>query len=237
MVALAAPTHAHHLNPDPDPGRLRRQLGSRWSRRSPSWWPPASAGAGAPPWRVPRRPRRPGPPRGFVGVPLIRDVPIDALRVVVGALFLVLGLAWLRKAILRASGHKALHDEDAIYAETVADLAARGPRAAAGSAAPRAGTAWPSPWPSRACSWRGPRWSSSWSASGPPSTGSAWPPWARRRPCWWSVSALWCPPSLRGAREHHQVRGRHHVDHLRRVLDRRRRRGATGPAATWPSSG
>jgi uncharacterized membrane protein len=57
-----------------------------------------------------------------VGVPLIRYIPIDALRVVVGALLLVLGLNWLRKAILRASGHKALHDEDEIYAETVAEL-------------------------------------------------------------------------------------------------------------------
>jgi uncharacterized membrane protein len=36
---------------------------------------------------------------------------------VIGALLLVFGLQWLRKAILRASGHKALHDEDRIYAE------------------------------------------------------------------------------------------------------------------------
>jgi uncharacterized membrane protein len=57
-----------------------------------------------------------------VGVPLIHYVPIDALRVVVGTLLLVLGLSWLRKAILRASGHKAMHDEDKIYAETVAEL-------------------------------------------------------------------------------------------------------------------
>jgi uncharacterized membrane protein len=57
-----------------------------------------------------------------VGVPLIHYVPLDALRVVVGALLLVLGLSWLRKAILRASGHKAKHDEDAIFAETTADL-------------------------------------------------------------------------------------------------------------------
>ncbi len=63
-----------------------------------------------------------------VGVPLVRYIPLDALRVVVGALLLVLGLSWLRKAILRASGHKAMHDEDEIYAETVAELDAEGGR-------------------------------------------------------------------------------------------------------------
>lgn len=57
-----------------------------------------------------------------IGVPLVRYVPIDVLRVIIGGLLLVLGLGWLRKSILRASGHKALHDEDLIYANTVADL-------------------------------------------------------------------------------------------------------------------
>ena len=66
-----------------------------------------------------------------VGVPLIRYIPIDTLRVIVGALLLVLGLSWLRKAILRASGHKAPHDEDKIYAETVAELGAEDAAAAA----------------------------------------------------------------------------------------------------------
>jgi len=61
-----------------------------------------------------------------VGVPLIHYVPINALRVVVGALLLVLGLSWLRKSILRASGHKPLHDEDAIFAATAAELATPG---------------------------------------------------------------------------------------------------------------
>jgi uncharacterized membrane protein len=59
---------------------------------------------------------------GVVGVPLVKLVPIDALRVVIGALLLVLGLGWLRKAILRASGHKSLHDEDAIFARTMSEL-------------------------------------------------------------------------------------------------------------------
>ena len=74
-----------------------------------------------------------------VGVPLVRYIPIDALRVIVGALLLVLGLNWLRKAILRASGHKAMHDEDEIYAETVADLGGEAETVAAPGAAAHRG--------------------------------------------------------------------------------------------------
>jgi uncharacterized membrane protein len=43
--------------------------------------------------------------------PALTALPIDALRVTVGGLLLVFGLQWLRKAILRAAGLKALHDE------------------------------------------------------------------------------------------------------------------------------
>src|SRR3984893_4832452 len=45
--------------------------------------------------------------------PALALIPIDALRVVVGTLLLIFGLQWLRKAILRASGQVALHDEEA----------------------------------------------------------------------------------------------------------------------------
>src|ERR687889_2366316 len=52
--------------------------------------------------------------------PALQTIPIDALRLVVGSLLLVFGLQWLRKAILRASGFKAVHDQDKTYAEEVA---------------------------------------------------------------------------------------------------------------------
>ena len=64
--------------------------------------------------------------------PALDALPIDVLRVGVGALLLVFGLQWLRKALLRAAGLRALHDESAAFAAETGAARAAGARRAQG---------------------------------------------------------------------------------------------------------
>ncbi|HEU5438780.1 MAG TPA: hypothetical protein VFU88_05785 [Ktedonobacterales bacterium] len=63
---------------------------------------------------------------GVFGTALVAYVPIGALRLVVGLLLALFGLKWLKKAILRYAGLKAMHDEEAIYEEELAAMRERG---------------------------------------------------------------------------------------------------------------
>jgi uncharacterized membrane protein len=62
----------------------------------------------------------------FAGYALEELLPEALLQLIVGTLLLIFGLQWLRKAILRATGLRALHDEDEIYRAEVAAARAAG---------------------------------------------------------------------------------------------------------------
>ena len=66
------------------------------------------------------------------GTAIVLFVPINALRLVIGSLLLIYGLQWSCKAILRASGAKAKHDEALIYAREVGRLREEKPVPATG---------------------------------------------------------------------------------------------------------
>ena len=53
----------------------------------------------------------------IAGYALLNWFPEHLLQLVVGTLLLIFGLQWLRKAILRRAGLKALHDEDEVFRE------------------------------------------------------------------------------------------------------------------------
>lgn len=60
----------------------------------------------------------------LLGSTLQTLIPIEVLRIVIGTLLLIFGLQWLRKAIMRYTGLKGLHDEAEIYRREVEELQA-----------------------------------------------------------------------------------------------------------------
>jgi uncharacterized membrane protein len=62
-----------------------------------------------------------------LGPSLVTFVPLSALQIVVGTLLLIFAMQWLRKAIQRAAGTRAKHNEDLIFQEEVSELSGESP--------------------------------------------------------------------------------------------------------------
>jgi len=58
--------------------------------------------------------------------PALTRIPLHLVQLVIGTMILLFGLRWLRKAILRAAGLIALHDEAAAFAKEAAELRGAG---------------------------------------------------------------------------------------------------------------
>src|SRR5579864_1521275 len=58
----------------------------------------------------------------LVAGPFLDRVPLHGLQLVIGILLLLFGMRWLRKAILRAAGAIALHDEGRAFTRETAEL-------------------------------------------------------------------------------------------------------------------
>ncbi len=59
---------------------------------------------------------------GLLGPALVRWVPLNDLKIGIGIFLTIFGYTWLRKAIWRYSGRKAMRDEEAAFNAEIADL-------------------------------------------------------------------------------------------------------------------
>ncbi len=65
---------------------------------------------------------------GIFGPLLSRAATVERIEIVVGPFLVLFGIAWLRKAVWRYSGRKALHDETQIFEREVSKLRRRNAR-------------------------------------------------------------------------------------------------------------